>query len=267
MVDPVSMTHAITELIGYCRERTKPGGRIAIATGNVIVDRYYRARHHSRYIELSVLDNGPSLKGVGAEKLFEPTWTKDPGRPAGISLFTIRNVVSAANGHLFIESEGDVGAKFVIRLPETEEDILEPPAPSISATLPSHPTILLVEDDDGIRILLRNSLEKKGYRVIEARDGAEAVFQTELHEEPIHLLVTDVVMPVMDGPTLARKLLASRPGIRLLLISGCPDELTAVQQLVDHGAHFVHKPFSQRQLLAHVERILGEESKVVKAER
>lgn len=259
VVDPVPMTQAILDLVGYCVERLTAGGTIEVATANVIVDRNYRARHLKRYVELSVKDNGLSLRGVPPEKLFEPTWTRDPGRPSGLSLFTVRNVVNAANGRLSVESEGETGAKFVIHLPVAEEEAEATTVPQIVAEEPIHPTILLVEDDDGIRILLRNSFEKRGYRVIEARDGAEAVFQSQLHDEPIHLLVSDVVMPVMDGPALARNLLESRPGIKLLLISGCPDELIDVQQLVNRGAHFVQKPFSQRELVARVAEILSED--------
>ncbi len=259
IVDPAPMTQAILDLVGYCRDRLPAGGKIEVATANVIVDRNYRARHLSRYIELTVRDNGLSLKGVAAEKLFEPTWAQEPGRPSGLSLFTIRNVVNAANGHLSVESDGGAGAKFVVRLPESNEELSGSAPPAVSVTMPGHPTILLVEDDDAIRILLRNSLEKTGYRVIEARDGAEAIFQAELHEDPIHLLITDVVMPVMGGPALARNLAQTHPGIRLLLISGCPEELVDVQQLVDNGAHFVQKPFTQRRLLACVEAILNAE--------
>jgi len=258
-VDPVPMKQAILDLVGYCIERLPAGGKIVVATANLTLDRNCRARHLSRYVELTVTDNGVSLKGVPPEKLFEPTWAKDPGRPSGLGLFTIRNVVNAANGHLSVESE-EAGAKFVMRLPEWEDDTAAPVTSANAQVVPSHPTILLVEDDDAIRILLRNSLVKRGYRVIEARDGSEAIFQADLYEEPIHLLISDVVMPIVDGPALARDLIKTRPGIRLLLISGCPDELVDVQQLVDRGAHFVQKPFSQRELLIRVESILAEET-------
>jgi hypothetical protein len=252
VVDSEQLAQAILELICYCRERTPMGGRIELTTANVIVDRNYRARHHSRFVELTVADTGLNLKGVPVERLFEPTWTKEPGRPAGLSLFTVRNVVNAANGHLSAITDDDSGTRFVIRLPEWKPD----PLASDTGDEPACPSILLVEDDDAIRILLRNSLEKQGYHVIEARDGAEAIFQADLHDERIDLLITDVVMPVMGGPMLARELLEKRPGIRLLMISGCPDDLLDVKQLIDRGAQFVQKPFSQRQLLARVDEIL-----------
>jgi two-component system cell cycle sensor histidine kinase/response regulator CckA len=259
IVDPVPMLRAILDLVGYCCDRMPAGGMIEVATANVIVDRNYRARHLRRYIELKVKDGGLTLKGVAVERLFEPIWSKDAGRPSGLGLFMVRNVVNAANGHISVESEGEVGATFVLLLPQAEEEVLVPEAAAPAATMPSHPTILLVEDDDGIRILLRNSLEKRGYRVIEARDGSEAIIQAELHEDPIHLLITDVVMPVMDGPALARDLAETRPGIRILLISGCPEELADVQQLVNRGAFFVQKPFSQRELMVRVGEILSDE--------
>jgi two-component system, cell cycle sensor histidine kinase and response regulator CckA len=103
---------------------------------------------------------------------------------------------------------------------------------------------------------LRNSFEKQGYRVLEARDGKEALFQAELYEEGIDLLISDVVMPHMDGPALAKNLMDMRPDIQVFLMSGCPVESADVQKLVEQGVHFVQKPFSQRELLARVEAVL-----------
>jgi two-component system cell cycle sensor histidine kinase/response regulator CckA len=104
---------------------------------------------------------------------------------------------------------------------------------------------------------LRNSLETRGYHVIEARDGAEGILQSTLNEGVIDLLITDVVMPAMDGPAMARNLAVTRPGIKVVFISGCPEDLVELQELVNLGAHYVQKPFSQRELLGHVDRILG----------
>lgn len=126
----------------------------------------------------------------------------------------------------------------------------------MSVKPPTSRTVLFVEDNDSIRILLRNAFERKGYRVIEARDGEEAMLQSSLHPEPIDLLISDVVMPFMDGPSLARKLSAQRPDMKVILISGCPVDPEAVSELVAGGAQFVLKPFTQRDLLAQAQRIL-----------
>lgn len=257
LVDPAQMDQALLDLVRHARDRMAADGKIELTTANVVVDENCRAHHLRRYVQLAIRDSGPSLKAVAIEKLFEPSWNGDPGRPSGLGLFTIKNVISAANGHFSVHSESGVGAKFVLLFPQAEQEISVTPAKATEGK--SQPTVLLVEDDDAIRILLRNSLEKRAYHVIEARDGAEALLQADLHEKPIHLLITDVVMPFMDGPTLVRNLAIQRPNTKILLISGCPNEVADIQELVQHGAHFVQKPFSQRELLTRVEAILSDE--------
>ncbi|MBN9662649.1 MAG: response regulator [Acidobacteria bacterium] len=257
-VDAKQTEQALMDLIGYCRDRMPAGGRLQVATANLILDENNRAQYCRRYAKLTVKDEGPSLRGVPAEKLFEPAWALGHSKPSGLGLFAVRSVVNAVKGHFSVESEGETGVVFVMLIPQLEEE--EAPAvPTPAAVKQSgyRPTILLVEDDDGIRVLLHNSLEKRGYRVIEARDGVEGVLQAELCEDPIDLLITDVVMPVMDGPALALALTKTRPNLKLLLISGCPEDLVGTQQLINRGAHFAQKPFSQRELLARVDLILS----------
>jgi nitrogen-specific signal transduction histidine kinase/CheY-like chemotaxis protein len=250
LVDPSQIEQAVTELVRYCAGRMPEGGRLEIATANITVDERHRARHLKRYVRLTIQDSGPRLNAEATEELFQPLWNKELGKPSGLGLFTVRNMISAARGHLSVESES-AGAKFVLLFPHVEAEIATPSKFEQAATLEGQPTVLLVEDDDAIRILLNNSLEKQGYRVIEARDGSEALLQAEFYEEPIHLLITDSTMPNMDGPTLARKIAISRPDTKVLLISGSPEE-----DVRPEGAHFLSKPFSQRELLACVERIL-----------
>jgi two-component system cell cycle sensor histidine kinase/response regulator CckA len=257
LLDPSQMEQALLDLVGYCRDRMPGGGVIEVAAANIISGENQRSRHLRRFVELAVKDEGPSLRHVPLEQLFEPTWTREPGRPSGLGLFTVRSVVNAAKGYLSVESEADLGAKFVLRLLQAEEEEQDGSTSSADVLESEHPTILLVEDDDGIRILLRNSLEKQNYRVLEARDGAEAMLQAELHEDPIDLLITDVVMPVMGGPALARELVKTRAGLKVLLISGCSDDVSEVRQLVVSGAHFVQKPFSQRELMDRVSSLLS----------
>jgi|GEM_PF-5901756 len=256
LVDPSQMELALFNLVCHCLDRMPAGGRIELRTANVTVDANARARHLRRYVQLSIEDSGSGFNGHATEEVFEPSWSKEPSRPYGLGLFTARNVVSAANGHLSIESESEVGAKFVLLFPQVEEEIVLPEDRTVAARQKGQATLLLVEDDNAIRILLRNSFEKRGYRVLEARDGEEALFQAELHQEGIDLLISDVGMPNMDGPTLARQLVIGRPDIRVLLISGGPVEPGGVQDLIRRGAHFVQKPFSQQELLAQVEALL-----------
>jgi two-component system cell cycle sensor histidine kinase/response regulator CckA len=260
LLDIAQLEQAILDLVRHARDRMVTGGKLEICTKNIMVDGNSRASHLQRYVQLTVRDSGPSLRGSAVEELLEPSWNRQPGRPSGLGLFTVRNLVSSANGHLSLESEETMGASLVLLFPELQAEAEEPAHTpvviGVTAKRDRPVTLLLVEDDDGIRILLRNSFEKKGYAVIEARDGEEALLQADLNEGPIDLLVSDVVMPNMDGPTLARHLADTRPDIKILLISGCPNELDDVQHLVFRGDHFVQKPFSQRELLSRVEEIM-----------
>jgi two-component system cell cycle sensor histidine kinase/response regulator CckA len=256
LVDPAQLEQALFNLVRYCRGRAPTESEIELGTANVIVDGNSRGCHLRRYVQLTIRDSGPGFNGHATEELFEPSVSTDPSRHYDIEMLTVRNVVSAASGHLSIESESEVGAKFVLLFPQIDEEIELTEDRSATTNQKNKSTLLLVEDDDAIRILLRNSFEKHGYRVLEARDGKEALFQSELYEEGIDLLISDVVMPHMDGPALARNLIEVRPDIEVLLMSGCPVESADVQNLVEQGVHFVQKPFSQRELLARIEAVL-----------
>lgn len=256
LADSTQMEQAITDLVQQCRNRLSQGGALAITTSKVVIESNVAAQHLRRYVQVAIEDSGPSLRGQSVEELFEPSWDSNPSRPQGIGLFTVRNMIAAANGHFSIESSSSIGAKFIMLFPESEAEILPDERKPVSTKLQENRTVMLVEDNDSIRILLRNAFEKRGYRVIEARDGEEAMLQSDLHTEVIDLLISDVVMPVMDGPTLASKLGAQRPMMKVILISGCPIDPAAVRELVSAGAQFVLKPFTQRDLLARVEDIL-----------
>lgn len=254
LLDHAQMEQALLDLVTHSRDRVGPAGRIVITTRRLLLDEGRRGRYLRRFAELTIADTGPSLRGIPVETLFEPSWTQAPGRPAGLSLFALRTLLGSARGHLTVENESETGAQFIIRLPEMEEEIM--PAQTTKSE-DAKPTILLVEDDDHVRVLLHNSLKKRGHQVIEARDGEEALMQADFHEGTIDLLISDVVMPRTNGVTLARELVRRRPETKLLLISGCPDDVADIQDLVKIGAHYVQKPFSQRDLVARAEAILS----------
>jgi two-component system cell cycle sensor histidine kinase/response regulator CckA len=245
LIDPVQMEQALVELVRHSSDRMPDGGNISIATGNVTIDDKHRARYLRRYVQLTIRDAGPALDGLAAEDLFQPSWNKELGRPSGLGLFTVRNMVSATHGHLSVESDSANGAQFVLLFPQVEVET------RVTSAFQVHATVLLVEADDAIRILLNNSLEQRGYSVIEARDGEEALLQADLSEEPVDLLITSVAMPHMDGLNLARRLLVTSPDTKVLLISGDREEG------IPDGAHHMSRPFSQRELLARVDLILN----------
>lgn len=254
-VDQAQMEQALTSLVEHCRDRMPDGGSITISTTAVVIDSNSPAEHLRRYIRLAIEDSGPTLRGHAVEELFEPSWDRDPGRRPGIGLFTVRSMIGAANGHLSIESDLPTGARFVMLFPEAEPGLVSGSNQEIPEDRPAQ-TILLVEDDDAIRILLRNAFEERGFRVIEARDGEEALLQSDLHDEPIDLLISDVVMPTMDGPSLTRILGAQRPQMKVILMSGCPVDSAPVRELVEKGAQFLLKPFTRRDLVAQAEKLL-----------
>lgn len=256
-IDPGRMEQALLDLVRYAESRTHSGGTIDLSATKVVRGGDCRARHHKSFVRIAIHDTGPSLAATAAEELFEPRWCTNSTGSFNLGLYGVRNVVSASQGHLSVESEVRRGATFVLLFPCMDEEVPGAIAAEESPKSVTYATVLLVEDDDAIRILLRNSLEESGYQVIEARDGEEALLQAEMHEdEQIDLLISDVVMPNIDGPALARKLLATHSSTKILLISGCPKETAEVQHLVLCGAHYLVKPFSQRELLAEVERVL-----------
>lgn len=255
--DPAQIEQAITHLAQYCGGRIQKVGTLTISTARVVMEPGLWPRHLRRYVRLTMEDSGCSLRAQAVDEFLEPAWDANPSRPNGLGLFTVFNAIAAANGHFSIESESPSGAKFVMLFPEMEAGVFSPDAEARPATLPMAGTILFVENNDAIRLLVRNAFEKRGYRVIEARDGNEAILQSRLHTEAIDLLISDIAMPAMDGPTLARKLGALHPEMRVILISSRPIDPSAVSELAGTNTRFVRKPFTQRDLLTQAEGLLN----------
>ena len=253
LIDAAKMEEALGDLVRYCRDRMPSGGTITIATRNVTAGPGSRARYANCYVEMTVVDEGPAFRGTAAEELFVLQAGGQQGRPFSVGLFTLRSLLIAASGHLYLENRPGTGGRIVLLFPQYKQD--SPPSEPLDepGTVPAAPTILLVEDDDAIRVLLTSSLEMQGYNVLEGRDGEEALMQVELFDGKIDLLITDVAMPRMDGPTLARRLAPRCPETKVLLISGCVSDLDSIEQLVAQGAHYFQKPFSQWALLEWVE--------------
>lgn len=253
LIDRAKLEEALRDLVCYARDRMRSGGILTISTRNAVAAPNSRARHVSHFVELTVQDQGPPFRGSAAEELFDPPPGPAHGRPFSLGLFTLRSLLTASSGHLYLQNGQGAGGKVVLIFPQFQED--GPPAEPLASETgePVRPTVLLVEDDDAIRVLLTNSLEMQGYRVLEARDGGEALIQSELHEGHLDLLITDVAMPGMDGPTLAHRLTQTRPETKILLISGCVNDMDSIRQLIAGGAHYIQKPFSQWALLEWIE--------------
>jgi two-component system cell cycle sensor histidine kinase/response regulator CckA len=206
------------------------------------------------YVMLSVTDTGGGMDEETRTRIFEPFFsTKERGRGTGLGLSTVYGIVKQSKGHIHVHTELGRGTAFETYLPCIEESrSLFPPA-SLGPGPRGGETVLLVEDDEGVRVATRRILENHGYRVIEASQGPEALFLAQAQEGPIDLLVTDMVMPLMRGDALAKRLLADRPSVKVLYVSG----YTAAEcQFEEENAVFVQKPFSPHVLLRKIRRVL-----------
>ena len=194
------------------------------------------------------------------EHLFEPFYTtKERGKGTGLGLATVHGIVHQSGGQIRVESQSGQGARFVILFPQAAEGTeAVPPRP----TLPSRRSrrgsevVLLVEDEDNIREPAVEILESKGYKVLSAPDAVQALAVAEDHHGPIHILVTDVVMPGLSGSQLARRLLHRRPEIQVLFISGYPEDSISHHGVLNAGQNFLQKPFPPGQFLEKVREVL-----------
>jgi CheY-like chemotaxis protein len=218
---------------------------------------------------LSVRDTGIGMSPEVQAHLFEPFFTtKAEGKGTGLGLSTVYGIVNQSGGHIRVDSEPGHGASFTVFFPRVAPpaDAGRAPAreaPAAGAPAPAPPiggpreTLLLVEDAGRVRAVVREILEAQGYRVIEARHGADALRVSAEHAGPIDLLVTDVVMPQMSGRELARRLTALRPGLRVLYVSGYTDDAIVRHGMAGAGSAFLAKPFTADALADMVRRLLA----------
>jgi GAF domain-containing protein/CheY-like chemotaxis protein len=263
--DPAQLEQVIMNLALNAREAMPKGGRLTLETGNIEVDASFfpgpAARRGGRYVVLAVRDNGPGMDAETMAHIFEPFFTtKERGQGAGLGLATVYGIVEQSDGAIMVESEMGQGTTFRIYLPpvlpleETPADAVAPPAPENAA--PGMETILLVEDQDEVRTLAREILELNGYTVLPASSGMEALILNEHHREPIHLILTDVVMPWMNGREVAGVISRSRPGTKILYMSGYTDDAIGERGVLDAGTDYLAKPFTASTLAAKVRQVL-----------
>ncbi len=230
LVDPGRLEQVILNLAVNARDAMPGGGALTLATSVVDLDRAYVARHVDatvgRFVRIDVRDTGTGMSEETKRRIFEPFFTtKSAGHGTGLGLATCYGVVRQAGGHLAVDSQLGVGTLFSVFLPVTSEDAADrgaAPAPSRRAG--GSETILVAEDDLGVRRVLLRSLRSLGYDVLEAVDGLDAIEKAREHAGPIHLLLSDVVMPRMRGPEAARAVRELRPGIQVLFITGYAGE-------------------------------------------
>jgi len=258
-VDPSQISQLLMNLALNARDAMPEHGRLTFRTASVELADAARwslpASAHGRYARLEVEDTGEGLSAEAREHLFEPFFTsKALGQGTGLGLATCYGIVKQSHGHIGVESEPGQWTRFRIYLPEADAPLEEvPPLRTPGAVRVGNETVLFAEDDDLVRHLSVAALASSGYRLIEASHGAEALKATEEHAGPIHLLVTDIIMPRMGGVELARRFRQLRPGAAVLFISGYAGDAVVP---VGNGVEVLHKPFTSEALLARVREVL-----------
>jgi len=263
--DRGQVEQVLINLAVNARDAMPEGGELAIETSNEVLDLAF-ARSHAdvqpgRYIRLAVSDTGQGMDAETQSHIFEPFFTtKEAGKGTGLGLATVFGIVKQSGGHIAVSSATGAGSRFTVYLPRVDEETTaDAPAPPAVPAEEGDATILLVEDAEALRVMIREILESARYTVLECSDAQDAVARLECDPRRPHLLLTDVIMPRMSGPELARTLTASQPGLKLLFMSGYTDDAIRHHGLLESGAHFIQKPFTAEALLQKVRASLDAE--------
>ncbi|MGA8013097.1 MAG: CHASE4 domain-containing protein [Candidatus Acidiferrales bacterium] len=261
--DPGQVEQVLLNLVVNARDAMPDGGRLTIETSNVELDRGYAATHTSvepgLYVMLTVTDTGCGMDAETQARIFEPFFTtKGPGKGTGLGLATVYGVVKQSGGYIYVYSEIGHGTTFKIYLPQVtaELDKLSPETDKKRSARGTE-TILFVEDEQSVRELVRDYLVGAGYCMLEASDGVQALRVAAAHPGPIHILITDVVMPHLSGPELATKLSSERPDMKVLFISGYTDDTVFRHGVLEGGVAFLQKPFNLKALAQKIREVLS----------
>lgn len=260
--DPTQLDQVVINLAVNARDAMPQGGTLTIETVVTELDDAFVRNHPEiipgKYVRLSVTDTGCGMDQETLAKLFEPFFTtKEPGKGTGLGLSIVHGVVKQSGGHILVSSEPNLGTTFTIYLP-----CVEPEAEAVMSAQAMPPTscgsetVLLVEDEGSVRTLECGILQARGYHVLTAEHGKEAVRICQEHAGPIHLLVTDLIMPHMNGRELAREILLMRPTTKVLFVSGYPDETLTRTGVARNRDPFLQKPFASETLLSTVRAVL-----------
>jgi two-component system, cell cycle sensor histidine kinase and response regulator CckA len=251
--DPGQLEQVLVNLAVNARDAMPNGGTLTIETANVLLDEE-AAAHLSlvevidpgRYVMLSVSDTGTGMSRATQASIFEPFFTtKAPGKGTGLGLSTVYGIVRQSGGYMHVYSELGHGTTFKLYLPCADGELVTPVVPATETThRDATETILVVDDDNGVRSTTARILAKAGYAVLSAASPGEAEELWTRHDGPIHLLLTDVMMPAMDGGELARRLLRTRPDARVLYTSGYTNEAIVGRGLITPDTTFLAKPFT-----------------------
>jgi two-component system cell cycle sensor histidine kinase/response regulator CckA len=259
--DPGQIEQVIMNLAINARDAMPSGGKLTIETANADLDHAYARRHAAvlpgPYVMLSVSDNGTGMTAETQSHIFEPFFTtKDQGKGTGLGLSTVYGIVKQSEGYIWVYSEPGWGTTFKIYLPRIVDNADAPEPPRPIARPRGSETVLLVEDEDGVRDLTREILTMNGYTVIAARHGAEALDVCQRHAGQIELILTDVVMPQMSGHELLERIRPLRPSLKVLYMSGYTDKAVVRHGMLAGEIAFLQKPFTPDALARKVREVL-----------
>jgi PAS domain S-box-containing protein len=261
--DPTQIEQVLLNLVVNARHAMPDSGSITISSDRRTFERGDQLPAElapGEYVVLTVRDSGSGMPAHVAARAFEPFFTtRPPGQGTGLGLSTVYGIVTQSGGHVWLTSTPGSGTEVTILLPRVDEEA-ETAAPRAVPSVVDHrgtETILLVEDEKSVRDLARRILERRGYNVLAASDGGEAIELVEREEQQIHLLLTDVIMPGLNGQDVAERVRALRPDIRVLFMSGYNEEAVLRDGVLAPGTAFIEKPFSPSTLLDRVRSILS----------
>ncbi len=265
VADPTHVEQVIMNLAVNARDAMPDGGKLTIKTGNITLDANSSPKESAEitpgeYVMIAVSDDGVGMDEETQLRIFEPFFTtKEVGKGTGLGLSTVYGIVKQSGGFVWVHSEPGKGTTFQVHLPRTDKAkeafVPRPPSPEVGGT----ETILLVEDEEQVRRAAERILKKAGYEVLTAPRGGEGLLLCEGHAGPIHAMITDIVMPTMNGRELAELVSALRPGIRVLHMSGYPSNTIDHRAVLERGVVFLQKPFTQEQLLSKLRAVLDAE--------
>jgi PAS domain S-box-containing protein len=260
--DVSQMEQVILNLVVNARDAMPDGGRLVIRTDNRVLDEDEAAMHPSLkpgcYVMLSITDNGEGMDKETCSHIFEPFFTTKPhGKGTGLGLATVYGIVEQSKGVISVYSEPGTGTTFKVFLPRVDlSPTCRTPQPAITDTRGRGETILVVEDEEMVRQIARQILERAGYIVLEASGAEHALALAAETSKPIHLLLTDVIMPKMNGRDLAASMLATRPSMKVVFTSGYANDTIARHGILDPQVSLVEKPFSDRSLTVTIRAVL-----------
>jgi CheY-like chemotaxis protein len=261
-IDPSQVDQILANLVVNARDAISGVGAITMRTDNVVIDDSNRAETpefiFGEYVLLTISDTGAGMSREVRENIFEPFFTtKEVGKGTGLGLSTVYGIVKQNEGFVYVASEPGKGTTFRIYLPRFEAETPQVASEQMAGKPPTGTeTVLLVEDDEAILNLSKTILENLGYTVLAAKAPRQAIHLVEDHPGDIHLLITDVVMPEMNGRELAEQLGAIRPNLKCLYMSGYTADLIAHRGILDEGVNFIQKPFGRDDFAARVRRVL-----------